>query len=119
MIFDRRYKYIRRLAGGDELYDLAEDPQETTNLLLSDIASSSAMDVLPRLKEQMLTWLQETADTVPRQYDARVTPEKKWAWVSAFCPPQLKDIVMAHIRSNMDEDVFTLIAYIRNLIGTR
>ncbi|NIA20392.1 MAG: sulfatase-like hydrolase/transferase [Anaerolineaceae bacterium] len=63
----RNFKYVRRLYEQDELYDLRSDPQE----LVNRIADPSLADDLARLKERMLTWYQETCDTVPHDSDRR------------------------------------------------
>lgn len=71
MIFDGRYKYVMRLSGTDEFYDLEKDPQEKFNEIDNE---QYAADIL-RLKLEMLKWYQETCDVVPREFDLRaVTP---------------------------------------------
>ena len=67
MITDGRYKYIERLSGRCEFYDLTADPGEKINLY-PDLADSP--EVI-RLQRAMLHWYQETCDTVPRDYDRR------------------------------------------------
>ncbi len=63
----RDYKYVRRLYEPDELYDLREDPRE----LVNRIDDPAMATVLAQLKDRMLTFYQETADTVPWQPDTR------------------------------------------------
>ena len=63
----RDYKYVRRLEELDELYDLTEDPAESRNL----IGDPDYADILAQLRERMLTWYQETCDTVPFKTDIR------------------------------------------------
>ena len=71
MIFDGRYKYVMRLSGTDEFYDLKEDPQEKIN----QIDEAKYAEIILKLKLEMLKWYQETCDTVQREFDNRgVTP---------------------------------------------
>lgn len=67
MITDGRYKYIERLFGDCEFYDLEADPGEKTNLYPE---RQDSADVI-RLQRALLHWYQETCDTVPRDYDKR------------------------------------------------
>ena len=67
MVFDGRYKYVQRLSGNDEFYDLVLDPSEKINRFEEYREST----VLQRLKEELLHWYQETSDIVPYDYDSR------------------------------------------------
>ena len=69
------FKYIRRLYGEDELYDLRADPAETDNLIDSAAHSHARAALLDR----MLAWYQETCDIVPMQSDERRFVRKKTA----------------------------------------
>lgn len=72
MIFDGRYKYVLRLHGQDEFYDLEEDPMEKTNRIGEEKYAAKILE----LKLAMLDWYQETCDTVQREFDSRfITPE--------------------------------------------
>ncbi|TFH05520.1 MAG: DUF4976 domain-containing protein, partial [Spirochaetales bacterium] len=70
MVRTHRYKYVRRLAEEDELYDLVEDPTETVNL----IEDSALEGVLGQMKDRLLTFYLETADVVPFEGDQRNFP---------------------------------------------
>jgi arylsulfatase A-like enzyme len=61
------YKYVRRLHEGDELYDLRDDPRETTNLIGDGRRAGAAAE----LRERMLRWYMETCDVVPNDADER------------------------------------------------
>ncbi|MHC5033747.1 MAG: sulfatase/phosphatase domain-containing protein, partial [Planctomycetota bacterium] len=61
------WKYVRRLYESDELYDLTNDPGETTNR----IADPSCAQILDELKERLLTFYMETCDVVPHETDSR------------------------------------------------
>lgn len=63
----RTHKYVRRLYEPDELYDLAADPLEETNIA----ADPACRDILAGLKERLLRWYMETCDIVPRTPDRR------------------------------------------------
>ena len=67
MLRTRQWKYVRRLYERDELYDLTTDPGEERNR----IDDPACAEVLLDLRERMLTWYQETADTVPFALDER------------------------------------------------
>ena len=67
MICDGTYKYVMRLSGKDEFYDLQKDPKEMINRIGDE---AYAADIL-RLKMEMLHWYQETCDTVQREFDSR------------------------------------------------
>ncbi|HZG85414.1 sulfatase-like hydrolase/transferase [Paenibacillus sp.] len=67
MVRTKRYKYVRRLYETDELYDLEQDPHETTNRIHDD----EMAEVAQALKERMLQFYQETCDVVPHKRDSR------------------------------------------------
>jgi len=61
------FKYVRRLYEQDELYDLRRDPMELHNR----IGDREYADVIPKLKERLLTFYLETCDVVPHKADSR------------------------------------------------
>jgi len=63
----RDFKYVRRLYESDELYDLHHDPMELHNR----IGDREYADVIPKLKERLLTFYLETCDVVPYETDRR------------------------------------------------
>jgi hypothetical protein len=63
----QKYKYVRRLYEQDELYDLELDPHE----LINRIADPEYAAIRMQMIETMLTFMVETADTVPHDYDQR------------------------------------------------
>ncbi len=70
-----RWKYIRRSATPDELYDLEQDPHELDNLLDAesrprDPAAHAA--ILADLRERTLSWYQTTGAPLPRIQNSRV-----------------------------------------------
>lgn len=79
-----RYKYISRTLGKDELYDLQEDPQETTNRIDDEGLAPVVVD----MQRKMLKWLEATDDIVPFELDERFTPEMLWARVRGLVPPE-------------------------------
>ena len=67
MICDGTYKYVMRLSGTDEFYDLSKDPKEMHNAIDDPAYANKIME----LKMAMLHWYQETCDTVQRDFDSR------------------------------------------------
>ena len=57
-IFDGRYKLAVHLLSGDEMYDMAADPQEMRNLINSP-AHAADRD---RLHDRLLQWMNDTMD---------------------------------------------------------
>lgn len=95
MITDGKVKYVERLSGWNEFYDLRRDPKELHNLYEWEKNSASVQ----KLKNEMLKWYQRTCDTVPREYDNRFTEERIWAILRKFCPAEKEEIVRDYIRS--------------------
>ncbi len=67
MITDGTYKYVLRLNGDDEFYDLQEDPKEKINQIDNEKYANKILE----MKLEMLRWYQETCDTVQREFDSR------------------------------------------------
>ncbi len=93
MVFDGRYKYVHRLSGRDELYDLVNDEGERTNII-----ATAPAEKLNELKNEILSWYQSTCDVVPHSYDRRLTSGKNWAMVSPICPPAKAEKYKAAIK---------------------
>jgi arylsulfatase A-like enzyme len=67
---DRDWTFVYRSQEQDELYDRQRDPREQENL-----ATDPAYDeTCRRLREQILAWLVETSDVIPRHRDPRIEP---------------------------------------------
>ncbi|HHV10808.1 MAG TPA: sulfatase-like hydrolase/transferase [Clostridiales bacterium] len=97
MIFDGRYKYVERLSGRNEFYDLEADPGERFNIYEDNKNS----DMVQSLKTAMLKWYQATCDIVPRTFDSRFAKEYIWGIARSFCPPQHEELVKEQIRKGM------------------
>lgn len=97
MIRSKRYKYISRTLGGDELYDLLTDPGEQMNR----IDDPELTSVQQGLQMAMLKWLQATSDVVPLNYDRRMTEEMLWNKVRGLVPPAYENDVRQRIRDGM------------------
>ncbi len=67
MLRTRQWKYVYRVYEKHELYDLANDPDETINR----IDDTDVADVLNELKLRMLRFFVETTDVVPYKEDER------------------------------------------------
>lgn len=111
MMRSERYKYVSRTGGRDELYDMEEDPQETTNR----IDDPTLEPVVTRMRLDMLKWLQRTADIVPYETDARFTQEMMWARCRALVPEAHKEEVRQKIREGIP--FVTLMQYCRSFTG--
>lgn len=95
MIRGKRYKYISRSAGKDELYDLVEDPNETTNC----IDKPELAEELQTLQLAMMKWLQNTSDIVPKDYDRRFTTDSLMSKVDKIIQPEDREKVIKFIES--------------------
>lgn len=67
MVRDRAWKYVWNATAEDELYDLAHDPAELTNLVEHPIAYPE----LQRLRSRLLNWLEQTRDPVLNRWTRR------------------------------------------------
>lgn len=94
MIRSERYKYISRITGEDELYDLEQDPGETCNRV-DDPALEPEKH---KLQLAMLRWMQATSDIVPFDSDRRFTEEMLWSKVRRMVPPGCEEQVHAMIQ---------------------
>ena len=92
-----KYKYVLRLMGEDELYDLQEDPGETVSL----IGRPDMAPVIEKMRYALLKWLLGTGDIVPFERDARFTPEMLFARARAIVPPEHLGL----IRQKIDEGI--------------
>ena len=72
MLRTKDHKYVARIDGWDELYDLKSDPGETDNRIDDAVLA----DVLKSLRERMLRFYVETCDAVP-------IPEDEHAYMRA------------------------------------
>ena len=95
MIFDGRYKYVHRLSGNCELYDLQNDPEECANIY-DDVKDSP---IITDLRLKLLDHYQATSDVVPYDYDSRFTAERVFTSAQAFCPEGKEEELLAFIRS--------------------
>lgn len=97
MLRNDRYKYICRITGEDEMYDLIADPQETTNR----INDPALQAVLAEMRIQLMRWMLATADVVPLTEDARFTPEMLWARARSMVPKEYEADVREKIARGM------------------
>lgn len=98
MIFDGRYKFVERLSGKHEFYDLQTDPRELVNLYERRTGDPEVI----RLRMELLHWYQETCDIVPYRQDRRFTEERVWASSRMFCPPGQEAQMRAFIHTGKD-----------------
>ena len=97
MLRGERYKYVSRITGEDELYDLKSDPQEKRNR----IGDPALAHVVIDMQRQMLRWLQETADVVPFEHDARFTREMMLFKARKIVPPEKMDRLVQYLDAGM------------------
>lgn len=98
MVFDGRYKYVERLSGNHEFYDLKEDPGELCNRYPDCKDSGTVL----RLQRSLLHWYQETCDVVPYKHDRRFTATRVWTSARSFCPPGREEDMKAFIQEGHD-----------------
>ena len=84
MLRNERYKYISRITGEDELYDMENDPKETHNR----IGDPALEGVVVRMQRDMLRWLMETSDIVPYKRDQRWSQESMMFRAKRSIPPE-------------------------------
>ncbi len=94
MFRGERYKYVSRVSNEDELYDMAEDPQEKHNLF----GDPAYTDIVREMQLDLLKWLQTTSDIVPYEYDARFTPEMMFGRIRRMLPPGKEELARQLIR---------------------
>ena len=97
MLRDHRYKYVSRSHTQDEFYDLEKDPRE----LVNEIANPLYRDEIQKKKDQLLKYLQQTADVVPFDADSRFTKKMMWSKLKPLCPEGEEDNVKAMIAKGM------------------
>jgi arylsulfatase A-like enzyme len=67
MVRTEKWKYVARMAGREELYDLESDPGE----LVNRIDDGGLRDVVSELRGRLLDWFLRTGDVVPFDLDPR------------------------------------------------
>mgnify|MGYP000843809723 FL=1 len=97
MLRTKSFKYVSRITGEDELYDLKNDPQEKIN----QINNIEYIEILLQLKDKLLRWMQETSDIVPFDYDSRMNETMLWNLVKGMVPADKEDDVRGKIRSGI------------------
>ena len=94
MIRSKRHKYVSRVIGPDEFYDLEKDPEELMNV----IEDPAYREEITKLQVSLMKWLGQTADVVPFQQDMRFSFEMTWAKVKKYVPSELEDEAKEKIR---------------------
>lgn len=111
MIRDKDYKYISRVLGKDEFYDLNMDPKELNNVIDKDEYKSE----LARMQVKLMKWMIETSDVVPFDYDQRFTFDMKWAKVKKYVPKEQEEAIKQRICEG--QNIFMLMEECRNRFG--
>ncbi len=87
MMRTRDYKYVMRLYETDEFYDLSKG--EETN----EIDNSEYTDIIADMRSKLLEWLFETADSVPKDKDARFPDEFYLETVNAMAGVRVSPLI--------------------------
>ncbi|MDR9431886.1 MAG: sulfatase-like hydrolase/transferase [Natronomonas sp.] len=76
MVRTEDWKYVWNATSPDELYHLADDPHERTNLAHADAHA----DRLAAMRRRLRDWLRETGDDVDNPWVMGQLDESEWAW---------------------------------------
>lgn len=87
MIRTKDYKYVMRLYETDEFYDLSKG--EETN----EIDNPEYQTVIADMRSKLLEWLFETADSVPKDKDARFPDDFYLGTVNAMAGFKVSPII--------------------------
>lgn len=91
-------KYVCRVNGKDEYYDLVADPAEKNNLFGDEAYSAR----ITELQVKGLRWMQATSDVVPFDTDSRSTARLVWEKVKLMVPPEHEEEVKEMCRKGMN-----------------
>ena len=97
MIRSKEFKYVSRILGADEFYDLRKDPQEKHNCIHEKCYETEII----KMQIALMKWMQATADVVPYEFDSRFTPEMLWNKVKRRCPKEKEGEVLQIIESGV------------------
>lgn len=98
MLRTEKAKYISRVSGKDEFYDLEKDPQELINLIDDPAYGNQIIEHQVKL----MRWMVATADVVPYDRDERFSEEMCWAKVKKIVPPEFKEEILEKYRSGVN-----------------
>lgn len=113
MIRTDRLKYVARVDGKDELYDLERDPRELVNRIGDESYASDAAV----LERDLLRWLMRTTEVVPFDYDSRFSFEMSWAKVKKLVPLDHEEEIRQRLRQG--ENMWGLMNECRRRFGSR
>ena len=113
MLRTRSWKYVGRVDGNDELYDLENDSEELINLANNPAYKEKCLE----FEQKLLRWLMRTADVVPFDYDKRFSKEMTWARVKKYVPPQYEEEIRAKIDAGINH--FLIIEQCRQRFGEK
>ena len=100
-------KYVSRISGEDEYYDLVNDPQEKHNLILDNEVREKVI----RLQQMALRHLLATSDIVPFDRDNRFTQRMVWEKVKSMVPEGQEEKIRDMIRHGANR--FMLVEYLK------
>lgn len=111
MLRTERYKYVARLYEKDELYDLWDDPGEQVNR----IEDPALERVVLEMKDKMLKWFIQTADTVPFDFDSRISNKMAWARLRHMVPAEYEEELYSRLEAG--ENPYALMSECRTRFG--
>ena len=111
MIRTKEYKYVGRVNGEDEFYDLAGDPQELHN----EINSGRYLEKIREMEKMLRIWLMRTADVVPFDYDKRFSQTMVWEEIKRMVPPEYAEEFQEKVRSGTNK--FLIVAECQRRFG--
>ncbi len=148
MIYDGRFKYVHRLRGDHELYDLEADPAELRNLYpelvgaesasadpgtapaaadsspaltqnqLSDAEKTELLKRLSAFQSELLNWYQATCDVVPYEGDSRFSTDQFWGIFGKRLPAAMEQPFKEYIRRE-HPSISAVIQHLQSMMAKR
>ncbi len=132
MIYDGRFKYVHRLRGDHELYDLKKDPAEIRNLYpeiagneqasaentIDDAKKAELLKRLSAFQSELLNWYQATCDVVPYEGDSRFSTDQYWGIFGKRLPAAMEQPFKEYIRRE-HPSVSAVIQYLQSMMAQR
>ena len=103
MIRTKEYKYVMRLCETDEFYDLAKGEEK------NEIDNPEYAGIIADMRSKLLEWLLETADSVPKDMDARFPDDFYLGMVNAMAGFKVSPLIKGVMKLTRN-DFSTLIS---------
>ncbi len=111
MIRTKTYKYVGRVNGADEFYDLTQDPEELYNRIHDEKYCSE----IRKMERNLRLWLMRTTDIVPFDYDKRFSEKMVWEEIKRMVPPEYTEEFKEKIRKGTNK--FLIVAECQKRFG--